>query len=308
MAELYELSDLIVDYDPETLARRPVDRTTVVARLRASGQRAAARLAARLPVQGDQLDPEACDRMLLRAHTELQRLSEELLQADRARQLLVPMLQALRAAGVAPPLRVVDVGCGLGYLVRALAAHGRLGRDVQLIGCDMNRGLVEAARRLAERESLSCDFRVANAFTLAEPAHLFVSTGVVHHFRGRALESFFAGQREAYGFLHHDMQRSAITPLGSWIFHRARMREPLARHDGVVSAQRAHSADDLLAAARAATGFRCAPFDRARTLFDVLLHPMHALVGTRPQLWDGYLAALGPLRSRLDAGQRSGGR
>src|SRR5262249_56894629 len=127
--------------------------------------------------------PEACDDILIRAHTELQRLSEEFLQADRARALLVPLLETLRRSGTPPPYRVVDVGCGLGYVVRALAAHGRLGRDVDLIGCDMNRTLIERARALAEEESLACEFRVANAFRLEQPAHVFLSTGGLHRFR-----------------------------------------------------------------------------------------------------------------------------
>jgi hypothetical protein len=35
------------------------------------------------------------------------------------------------------------------------------------------------------------------------------------------------------------------------VFHQARMREPVSRHDGVMSARRAHPAAVLLAAARA---------------------------------------------------------
>src|SRR5579863_443806 len=134
--EPLEISDLIVDYDVETLERRPVRRDDAVDRLAKNGQRWAARYVSALPAPRGVLDADACDAILLRSHAELQRLSEEFLQADRVRALLLPVLDVLRGAKVPPPYRVVDVGCGLGYLVRALAAHGRLGRDVELLGCD----------------------------------------------------------------------------------------------------------------------------------------------------------------------------
>jgi SAM-dependent methyltransferase len=281
------------------LTQRPVRAQEASARLRERGQTRAARYVEGLPAVDGILDQGVCNAILLRAHVELQRLHEEFLQADRVRQLLIPLLDALRAHGVASPLRVVDVGCGLGYVVRALAAHGRLGHGVELIGCDMNRTLIERARALADEESLGCEFHVANAFRLEQPAHVFVSTGVLHHFRGAALDAFFAGQRQAWAFLHHDMQPSWLSPIGSWIFHRARMREPLARHDGVVSAMRAHAATILVASARAQTGFTCAPFDEARSFASVILRPMHALVGTRPELWASVVERMGVRRGRL---------
>lgn len=39
-----------------------------------------------------------------------------------------------------------------------------------------------------------------------------------------------------------------MTRLGAWVFHRARMRVALSRHDGNLSARRAHPAAVLLAA------------------------------------------------------------
>ncbi|GMU00963.1 hypothetical protein KH5H1_50830 [Corallococcus caeni] len=298
-SDLLEISDLIVDYDVATLQPRPVSRSAVVARLEANGQRSAARLVRRIPASNDTLDAEACNLALLRSHIELQRLSEEFLQADRLRCVLLPLLQALRDAGVKPPLRIVDVGCGLGYVVRSLAAHGRLGRDVEIIGCDMNVTLIENARRLAEEESLSCELKVANAFQLEQPGHVFISTGVLHHFRGDDLNAFFAGQRQGHAFVHYDIQHSVLSPWGSWMFHQARMREPLARHDGVVSARRVHSTQTLLSAARTETGFTCASLDGARNLLGAVLRPMTATVGTRAELWEPLLRHLGPLRARL---------
>lgn len=186
----HEISDLIVDYDPVSLERRRVRRDEVVATLRAQGMRWGAWVAAGLPERDGWLDEVEVDALLVRVHAEMQRLWEEFLQGERVRALLVPLLAALREHGHRGPVRVVDVGCGLGYLVRWLAARGRLGDDVELIGCDYNRALIDAARHHAAAEGLRCSFHVANAFTLEEPATVFLSTGVLHHFRGPGLERF----------------------------------------------------------------------------------------------------------------------
>lgn len=299
-ADLLELSDLIVAYDPCSGERREVRQAEAVSRLERNGQRRGARLLLSFPAKDGVLNTASCDELILRAHVEMQRLNEEFLQVDRVRALLLPMLAVLRRAGAPAPYRVVDVGCGLGYLVRALAAHGRLGRDVELLGCDMNAALVQAADELAREEHLSCAFRVADAFRLVEPAHLFISTGTLHHFRGDDLRAFFSGQRQAFGFIHYDVQASRLAPLGAWLFHASRMRAPLARYDGTVSAARAHSARTLLEFATVATGLECRSFDSCRHGVGVVFRPMHAVVGIRSDAFGDFVEALGPLAQRLD--------
>jgi SAM-dependent methyltransferase len=247
------------------------------------------------------LDADFVDGVLLRAHHELLRLSEEFQQGKRVHAILQPVLEALRAGGVPPPYRVVDVGCGLGFVVRWLAAKGDLGADVTLVGCDYNAALIGRAQALAAEERLACRFAVANAFRLAEPATVFMSTGVMHHFRGDSLPRFLAQQANAHAFVHSDIKPTYLAPLGSWLFHQARMREPLARHDGLLSALRAHPGAALVAAARAACP------DLAAGLFDggreavPLLRVMQALVGVRRTLAPRFVGCLGALAGRLGA-------
>ncbi len=297
-----ELSDLILDTDPVTLERRPVSRATVHAVLEAHGMRAARRILDRIG-GGDTLDPNEVDGVLVRAHAELQRLAFEFRNGERGLMLLRPLLDVLRRDRAGRPLRIVDIGCGMGFLLRWLAAHGRLGADVELVGCDFNPTLIAAAQALADEERLAVEFRVANAFTLERPADVYLSSGVLHHFRGEDLDRFFGMQAQtgARAMLHLDIKASWAAPLGAWIFHRARMREPLAQHDGVLSAIRAHPRDALLAAATGAgRPLVYALFDGRPSPLPIL-RTLNVVVGLHPSLVDPYVEGLGPLSARLEA-------
>ncbi len=245
--EPLEISDVIVDYDPATLARRPVLKAEALAQLKAAGaSRKALRIVEALPERDGVLDPQHVDGVLLRSHGELQRLSEEFTQGNRVAAILGMLIDVLRKAGLPEPYRVVDIGCGTGYVLRHLAARRAL-PGVRLIGADYNAALISLASALAREESLDCEFHVGNAFALAEPATVYVSTGVIHHFRAQALDALFAAQAKAgpEAFVHFDIQHSPVAALGAWIFHQARMREPLAVHDGVMSAARANPYERL---------------------------------------------------------------
>jgi SAM-dependent methyltransferase len=296
-----EISDLIVSFDPETLDRRPVRKRDAVDRLRAAGNRRGARIVERMPDRDGLLEPDFVDALLVRAHTELQRLSEELEHGRRVAELLRPLLSALRENGAGRPLRVVDVGCGTGYVLRWLAAKGELGDDVELIGADYNPALVAEATRLAELERLRVTFVTANAFRLPVGAAVYLTTGVLHHFRGPALAEFFRGhdRPETLGFVHFDFQPSPLAPVGAWVFHAARFREPLARHDGVLSAVRAHDGRTLLEGAKAgAPGFDVAVYGAWLWVLPIP-RPFHTLVGVLPRVRPAFVRALGRRAARL---------
>ncbi len=244
---------MITRHDVTTGARLPVVRDDVISTLRAAGDRRAVRIVSSLPHRNGILVGDAVDRLLIRTHTELQRLNEELRIAEQLVELLVPLLTAVSRPGLRP--RIVDVGCGIGYMIRWLAARGSLG-DVDLCGVDFNTALVEHASQLASRERLSCRFIRGDAFTLSEQATVFISTGVLHHVSRTELPVFFRAQERAgaQAYCHFDIAATKLAPIGAWIFHRARMREPLGRHDGVVSARRAHDDHALMTAAGSADG------------------------------------------------------
>ncbi|MFJ8628205.1 class I SAM-dependent methyltransferase [Kitasatospora sp. NPDC093550] len=296
-----EISDLITAVDPRDGRRLPVRRDEVLRQLRDNGDERAARVVAGLPVdRHGTLDPDAVDRLLISVHTELQRLSEELRIGTRLVHLLGPLFTAIRSAGGHPgPYRLVDVGCGLGYLVRRLAATGALGPDVELVGVDLNAALVGEADRLARAEGLDCRFVHGNAFELPEAATVYVSTGVLHHFSAPGLGEFFRAQAAspALAFCHYDIAATRLAPIGAWVFHRARMRHPLGRHDGVVSALRAHP-DEVLLRAATVPGMRALMYEpRGRSNpFCTTLRPV---LGVRPALEAPLRTALGRAARRL---------
>ncbi|MEV0958721.1 class I SAM-dependent methyltransferase [Streptomyces sp. NPDC049951] len=296
-----EISDLITAVDPRTGRRLPVRRAEVIRQLRGSGDARAAALVAGLPVDADGiLDPLAVDRLLISVHTELQRLNEELRMADRLVHVLGPLFAAIRTTtGQHGPFRLVDIGCGLGYLIRRLASTNALGTDVELMGVDLDTSLVGEAGRLARAEGLDCAFVHGNAFTLPEAATVYVSTGILHHFRGPDLATFFQAQAAspAQAFCHFDIAATGLAPIGAWIFHRARMRHPLGRHDGVVSAQRAHSDETLLRAADV-PGIRPLLYE-PRSVANPFCTTLRPVIGVRPPLEAPFRLALGRAARRL---------
>ncbi|MFO0552325.1 MAG: class I SAM-dependent methyltransferase [Polyangiaceae bacterium] len=303
--DLPEISDLVVAFDPDSLAREDVEQEAVVAELERHGLRAGARVVRSWPTEDGALVREHVDGVLVRSHLEMQRLSEEFQQGARMRRLLAPLVRAVADEGGAAPLRIVDVGCGLGYVTRWLAAERAFAARVELVGCDYNSALVTEAVALAEREKLACRFEVANAFTTlagsAATPTIFTSTGVIHHFRGAALEQFFEEQAAArpLGFVHSDIKPSWLAPVGAWLFHQARMREPLAKIDGVLSAVRAHSGERLArAAASAAPEYALFLFDAEEERLPIL-KVMQALIGVHVDLAASFVAGLGELAGRV---------
>ncbi len=256
MGDRVEITDLIRTWRTDG-GRSPVVVADVVERLRASGQHRAARIVSRMPARDGVLDDTAADALMVRVHCEIQRLAEELVQGRRVREVLDPVVRRLRAESDGP-VRVVDVGCGLGYQLRWLAAHGGWGDAVELVGVDLDASLVAEAARLADVEGLGVRFVAGDAFrpgvAVTRPGRtVVVSSGLLHHVPGDRLPAFFAAQDElgVAAFAHWDPKPGTLAVLGGWIFHRARMREPVSRHDGVLSIRRAHTAATLTAAARA---------------------------------------------------------
>jgi SAM-dependent methyltransferase len=297
-----EITDLIVQYDPRTLRRMPVHKQKVLEVFSRFRNRQALRAVVAIPENAGILDNREIDALLLTVHWEMQRLAEEFYHGRRVWELLRPVVASIRQAGIRETLRIVDVGCGIGYTTRWLAAKIPLAdHNIELIGMDLNSTLIAEANRLASAERLPCRFLQGDAFSDEHPSHILLSTGVIHHFRGQALHDFLRrhDKPETQAFLHYDFQPWFLAPVGSLFFHYLRMHTAIARHDGVLSAARAHDARTLTEAARvSAPGFAAGIYG-AKIWGTPAPRVFHTLIGLRRGLVPNLRAELGRHARRL---------
>jgi SAM-dependent methyltransferase len=297
-----EITDLIVQHDPSTLRRLPVSKQSVINVFAESGNHKALRAVRALPAKDGWLDGEEIDALLLTVHWEMQRLAEEFYHGHRVWEVLKPLIAAIRSTGSQETLRIVDVGCGIGYTSRWLAARVSLAEhNLEVTGIDLNWTLVSEANRLAAAERLPCRFEHGDAFSGENSNHIFLSTGVMHHFRGKDLEEFLRRHErpDTKAFLHFDFQPWLLAPLGSLFFHNLRMRTAIARHDGVLSAARAYDAKTLVGAARnGAPGFASGIYG-AKIWGTPAPRVFHALAGVRREFAAEFRRQLGRHAGRL---------
>ena len=297
-----EITDLIVEHDPRTLERVKVRKQDVLDTFSRFSNRPALRAVEQLPERGGFLDEKELDRHLLKVHWEMQRLAEEFYHGHRVWELLRVVITSIREAGVRETIRIVDVGCGIGYVIRWMAANIPLDNyRIELAGMDLNSTLINEANRLAGMERLPCRFLQGDAFSREHSGHIFTSTGVIHHFRGQGLPQFLGRheQPETQAFLHFDFQPWLLAPVGAWFFHVLRMRTAVARHDGVLSAARAHDGRTLTEAAREGLPEFASGIYGAKIWNTPAPRVFHTLIGLRRPLVAEFRRQLGRRRSRL---------
>src|SRR5690606_37138707 len=94
-------------------------------------------------------------------------------------------------------------------------------------------------------------------------------------------------------FIHFDIAPTWLASIGAWLFHRTRMRTQIARHDGVLSARRAHGDDVLLGAARSgASALRSALYALPSRWLPIT-RVIRPVVGILPEHQAAWLARLG---------------
>lgn len=297
-----EITDLIIQHDPRTLRRLPVRKEELVSVFSRFRNRKALRVVRALPESDGFLDPHQIDALFLTVHWEMQRLAEEFYHGRRVWELLRCVIASIRQAGIRETLRITDVGCGTGYTTRWLAANIPIAEhNIELAGMDLNSTLIAEASRLASAEGLPCQFIHGDAFSREHSGNIFLSTGVIHHFRGDALLEFLRqhGQPATQAFLHFDFHPWFLAPFGSMFFHYLRMRTAIARHDGVLSAARAHSGDTLTGAARDAAPEFASGIYGARIWNTPVPRVFQTLVGLRRALVPQFLQQLGRHASRM---------
>ena len=146
---------------------------------------------------------------------------------------------------------ILDVGCGDGAMLRSIANFARKRSiAVKLIGIDINPKSISLAQKRSQ-DFPELSFQVQDVFKLNE-THLEIdiitSTLTMHHFTDAEILKFLAQflKLANLGVVINDLQRSTIAYRLFQAYSRVFMRSAMARHDGLISIERAFTKNELL--------------------------------------------------------------
>jgi 2-polyprenyl-3-methyl-5-hydroxy-6-metoxy-1,4-benzoquinol methylase len=147
---------------------------------------------------------------------------------------------------------IVDVGCGNGDMLRALADYAKQkSLQVQLIGIDANAFTINYAKKLSENYpmiSYQCEDIFSEAFSQMR-CDIVLCTLTLHHFKNEQIDYLVKlfSKQSRMGVVINDLHRSAIAyrlfQLLCFVFRLNRM----SKEDGLVSILRGFRKQELLA-------------------------------------------------------------
>jgi 2-polyprenyl-3-methyl-5-hydroxy-6-metoxy-1,4-benzoquinol methylase len=178
---------------------------------------------------------------------------------------------AVHARRIAPrPLRVLDVGCGGGDVIRQLDGQARrAGLPMMFEGCDRSASAVAYAQQQARASGIESRFFVADVLKddLPRDYDAVLCSLFLHHFD--AEEAIFVLRKMAGAtrglVLVNDLRRCFTGWLTAWLFTRLLSRSPIVHVDGPLSVAAAWTRAEVLAVAEnaglhGANYRRCWPF------------------------------------------------
>lgn len=149
------------------------------------------------------------------------------------------------------PLRILDLGCGNGDLLRVVAKWGRkTGRQLELIGIDGNVFTVNYAQHLSKNfPEISYRAEMIPSPFLAEGGYdVVLCTLFLHHFTTEDLQNLLLliSKQAKTGIVINDLHRSWLAYL---LFNLITLFIPnkMVREDGLTSILRGFKKKDLLA-------------------------------------------------------------
>lgn len=172
-------------------------------------------------------------------------LSNRYLGGHRA---LLRCLQRARPWLPARRLRLVDIGCGRGDGLRAIARWGqRNGVELELVGLDANEATIREAREHS-RDRREIRYVAGDAFGAAlrdlEPDVVTASL-IFHHFTTVEIAEFLPYLMTQTPILVvSDLHRHPVAHAGFRALTKVLGASPMTRHDGAVSIRRAFTRDD----------------------------------------------------------------
>ena len=151
----------------------------------------------------------------------------------------------------AVPLRILDLGCGNGDLLRVVAKWGRkTGRQLELIGIDGNAFTINYAQKLSQGfPEISYRTEMIPSLFLEEGNYdVVLCTLFLHHFATEDLENLLIllSNQAKTGIVINDLHRSRIA---YFLFNLITLFIPnrMVREDGLTSILRGFKKKDLLA-------------------------------------------------------------
>ena len=146
-------------------------------------------------------------------------------------------------------IRIVDLGCGNGDMLRKLHQFGvKQGYDLELLGVDANPNSVAYARELSSgMENLT--FKALNIFSEEFGKieyDIAIATLFMHHFSDDEITKLVSElqQKSTVGVLINDLHRSELAYVLFWLISLF-FRNEVARNDGLVSIRKAFRRGDL---------------------------------------------------------------
>jgi SAM-dependent methyltransferase len=200
------------------------------------------------------LDDPSVDPALARRSLHDVALANRLFGGRRA--ILREVRALMRALPSGRPIRLLDIGTGLGDIPSA-ASRLAAGTDRRLetIGLELEPLLASEAQKV-------CDMAVA-ADALALPfadgsIDIVTCSQVLHHFEDDAAQRLLreCTRVARCGVVIGDLRRSWFAVAGLWLSSFALGFHPVSRHDGVVSILRGFTRRDLTLLVEGATGLR----------------------------------------------------
>ena len=147
-------------------------------------------------------------------------------------------------------IRIADVGCGSGAVLREIANWGRTQKfDLELIGIDANTHAIEIAQRRSDYYP-EIKFKALNIFSEAYKKQQFdivLCTLTLHHFKNEEILELLNTfkQQSSIGVIINDLQRSKTAYVLFQAFCKVFIDNEIARKDGLTSILRGFKKKDL---------------------------------------------------------------
>lgn len=150
-----------------------------------------------------------------------------------------------------PPLKILDVGCGNGGVLKEVAQLGRRkGVKMQLKGVDANVHAVEIARKNCS-DYPEIVFEAQDVFSEAfakENSDIVLCTLTLHHFQDEKIMQLLQlfVKISKMGVVINDLKRSRLAYFLFQLFCAVFIQNKIAREDGLVSIRRSFRKKELL--------------------------------------------------------------